>query len=86
MITVAIVSPFRFLETIQKVITDHDFDCAFRSYTYDSLTDIDEIYADCKSSSDIILFPVSWAITICTGTTRTAPFPASLRSMASRTC
>lgn len=56
MITVAIVTPFRFLETIQKVITDHDFDCAFRSYTYDSLTDIDEIYADCKGSSDIILF------------------------------
>ena len=56
MITVAIVSPFRFLETIQKVITDHDFDCAFRSYTYDSLTDIDDIYADCRDSCDIILF------------------------------
>ena len=50
MITVAIVTPLRFLETIQKVITDHDFDCAFRSYTYDSLTDIDEIYAECKDS------------------------------------
>ena len=45
MITVAIVSPFRFQETIQKVITDHDFDCAFRSYTYDSMTDMYEIYA-----------------------------------------
>ena len=56
MITVAIVTPLRFLETIQKVITDHDFDCAFRSYTYDSLTDIDEIYAECKDSCDIILF------------------------------
>lgn len=56
MITVAIVTPFRFLDTIQKVTTDHDFDCAFRSYTYDSLTDIDEIYADCRNSCDIILF------------------------------
>lgn len=56
MITVAIVTPLRFLETIQKVITDHDFDCAFRSYTYDSLADIDEIYAECKDSCDIILF------------------------------
>ena len=56
MITVAIVTPFRFLETIQKVITDHDFDCAFRSYTYDSLTDIDDIYADCRNDCDIILF------------------------------
>lgn len=56
MITVAIVSPFRFQETIQKVITDHDFGCAFRSYTYDSLTDIDGIYADCKADCDIILF------------------------------
>ena len=34
MITVAIISPYRFLETINKVITDHDFDCSFRSYTY----------------------------------------------------
>ena len=51
MITVAIVSPFRFQETIQKVITDHDFDCSFRSYTYDSLADIDGIYADCKADA-----------------------------------
>ena len=56
MITVAIVSPFRFQETIQKVITDHDFDCSFRSYTYDSLADIDGIYADCKAECDSILF------------------------------
>ena len=35
MITVAVISPFRFLETINKVITDHDFDCAFHSYSYD---------------------------------------------------
>ena len=56
MITVAIVTPLRFLETIQKVITNHDFDCTFRSYTYDSLTDIDEIYAQCQTDCDIILF------------------------------
>ena len=56
MITVAIVTPFRFLETINKVITDHDFDCTFRSYTYDNLSDIDEIYASCREDCDIILF------------------------------
>ena len=56
MITVAIISPYRFLETINKVITDHDFDCSFRSYTYDSLSDIDEIYSSCLEECDIILF------------------------------
>lgn len=56
MITVAIVTPYRFLETINKVITDHDFDCTFRSYTYDDLSDIDEIYASCREDCDIILF------------------------------
>ena len=56
MITVAVISPYRFMETIHKVITDHDFDCAFRSYSYDSLSDIDEIYAQCMGSCDIILF------------------------------
>ena len=56
MITVAVISPYRFLETINKVITDHDFDCAFRSYSYGSLSDIDEIYAQCIDSCDIILF------------------------------
>lgn len=56
MITVAIVTPYRFLETINKVITDHDFDCSFRSYTYDNLSDIDDIYAQCRESCDIILF------------------------------
>ncbi len=56
MITVAIVTPFRFLETINKVITDHDFDCSFRSYTYDNLSDIDDIYAACQEDCDIILF------------------------------
>ena len=37
MITVAVISPYRFLETINKVITDHDFDCAFHSYSYECI-------------------------------------------------
>lgn len=56
MITVAVISPFRFLETINKVITDHDFDCAFHSYSYEALSDIDDIYARCLDTCDIILF------------------------------
>lgn len=56
MITVALISPYRFLETIDHVLTDHSFDCAFRSFSYDKLTDIDDIYAQVKENCDIILF------------------------------
>lgn len=56
MITVAIVSPSRSLEPINKVIQEHDFACAFHKYIYNELSDIDWIYADCKDSCDVIFF------------------------------
>lgn len=56
MITVAIISPFRFLDSIEDVIRANDFGCSFQNYTYDQLTDIDSIYVKCQQDCDIILF------------------------------
>lgn len=56
MITVAIVSPSRSMEPINKVIAEHDFGCEFHKYIYNQLSDIDGIYADCKDSCDVIFF------------------------------
>ena len=56
MFTVAIVSPSRSMEPINKVIAEHDFGCKFHKYIYNELSDIDWIYADCKDSCDVIFF------------------------------
>lgn len=56
MITVAIVSPKISLDIINKVIENHDFGCEFKKYVYGNLTDIIDIYADCKDDCDVIFF------------------------------
>lgn len=56
MFTVAIVSPSRSLEPINKVITGYDFGCKFNKYIYKELSDIDKIYAECRDSCDVIFF------------------------------
>ncbi|WP_029200522.1 hypothetical protein [Oribacterium sp. NK2B42] len=56
MINVAIVSPDHSLEPVDKVIAEHDFGCQFFKYIYKKLTDIDEIYQDCKGKCDVIFF------------------------------
>ena len=56
MFTVAIVSPSRSMEPINKVIEEHDFGCEFHKYIYNQLSDIDWIYADCKDTCDVIFF------------------------------
>ena len=48
MIHVAIVSPEKSLEPIEKVLQDPSFDCQFFPYIYKDLKDIDSIYEDCK--------------------------------------
>ena len=50
MFTVAIVSPSRSLEPINKVITGYDFGCKFNKYIYKELSDIDKIYIVCNDS------------------------------------
>lgn len=56
MIHVAIISPYRSLETINQAIQEHDFGCRFHKYTYYELSDIDGIYAVCKNTCDVIFF------------------------------
>lgn len=56
MISVAIVSPKRSLEPINKVIESYDFGCEFHKYIYNELSDIDWIYEDCKDRCDVIFF------------------------------
>ena len=46
MIHVAIVSPEKSLEPIEKVLQDPSFDCQFFPYIYKDLKDIDGIYED----------------------------------------
>lgn len=56
MIHVAIVSPKHSLEPIDKVISETDFGCQFYKYIYTKMSDIDDIYADCKGKCDVIFF------------------------------
>ncbi len=56
MINVAIVSPDHSLEPVDKVIAEHDFGCQFHKYIYKRMSDIDEIYADCREKCDVIFF------------------------------
>ena len=56
MIHVAIVSPEKSLEPIEKVLQDPSFDCQFFPYIYKDLKDIDSIYEDCKKKCDVIFF------------------------------
>lgn len=56
MTNVAIVSPDHSLEPVDKVIAEHDFGCQFHKYIYKKMSDIDEIYQDCKGKCDVIFF------------------------------
>ncbi len=56
MINVAIVSPDHSLEPVDKVIAEHDFGCQFHKYIYKKMSNIDEIYQDCKGKCDVIFF------------------------------
>lgn len=56
MIHVAIVSPDHSLEPIDKVISETDFGCQFYKYIYKKMSDIDDIYADCRGKCDVIFF------------------------------
>lgn len=56
MISVAIVSPYRSLQFINEVIEKNDFDCSFHRYIYNELTDIDDIYRECRDKCDVIFF------------------------------
>ena len=56
MINVAIVSPDHSLEPVDKVIEEQDFGCSFHRYIYKKMTDIDEIYHDCRGKCDVIFF------------------------------
>ena len=56
MITVAIVSPERSMETIQHVIETQEFGCSFHRYVYRDLDDIPDIYQNCKKDCDVIFF------------------------------
>jgi CRP-like cAMP-binding protein len=55
-INVAIVSPDHSLEPVDKVIAEHDFGCQFFQYVYRKMSDIDDIYQDCKGKCDVIFF------------------------------
>ena len=56
MYSVAIVSPEKSLEPIEKVIQDKSFECHFYPYIYTHLSDIDKIYEDCRKKCDVIFF------------------------------
>lgn len=56
MITVAIISPFRFQSSVNKAIAGNDFGCSFQTYTYDRLSDIDRICLSCRERCNVILF------------------------------
>ena len=56
MYSVAIVSPEKSLEPIEKVIRDESFECKFYPYIYNHLSDIDAIYADCRGKCDVLFF------------------------------
>lgn len=56
MINVAIVSPDHSLEPVDKVIEEQDFGCSFHRYIYKKMTDIDEIYHDCRGKCDVMFF------------------------------
>jgi len=56
MISVAIISPKKSLEPISHVIESHDFGCVFHKYIYYKLSDIDDIYEECKDTCDVIFF------------------------------
>ena len=64
MYSVAIVSPEKSLEPIEKVIRDESFECKFYPYIYNHLSDIDAIYADCRGSVMSSSSPESWGIII----------------------
>lgn len=56
MITVAVISPFRSLQRINDVIEKYEFNCHFHRYIYNHLTDIDDIYMECRDHCDVIFF------------------------------
>lgn len=56
MIKVAIISPYRFQNYVNSALAGHDFGCAFKTYTYDQVTDIDRISVECRKDCDVILF------------------------------
>ena len=56
MYSVAVVSPEKSLEPIEKVLKDKSFDCRFYPYIYKELSDIDGIYEDCRKKCDVIFF------------------------------
>lgn len=56
MIVVAIVSPYRFQDSVNKALFGHDFDCEFRTFVYDQVTDIDRICVQCRDTCSVILF------------------------------
>ncbi|MGP1589001.1 MAG: MarR family transcriptional regulator [Oribacterium sp.] len=56
MIHVAIVSPDHSLEPIDEVISETDFGCQFYKYIYRKMSDIDDIYEDCREKCDVIFF------------------------------
>lgn len=56
MITVAVISPLRSLQRINVVIEKYNFNCHFHRYIYNDLTDIDDIYMECRNYCDVIFF------------------------------
>lgn len=56
MITVAIISPVRYQESVNDVLAYQDFGCSFRTYAYDRLTDIDRICAGGLEGCNVVLF------------------------------
>ncbi len=57
MIHVAIVNPdHSFDQMIDHVISENDFGCQFHKYTYKKMSDINEIYEDCRGKCDVIFF------------------------------
>lgn len=56
MITVAIMSPKKSMEAINKALENHDFGCVFHKYVYNELEEISTFYEECKDSCDVIFF------------------------------
>lgn len=56
MITVSIVSPKKSMDVIRRAIAHQDFGCTFYKYVYERLEEIESIYEQCRSSSDVIFF------------------------------
>lgn len=56
MINVSIVSPRKSMDVINKALEHQDFGCKFKNYVYKQLEEIEDIYEQCKDSSDVIFF------------------------------